>query len=104
MYETTDTLQPSRGIAFLASYLPRACGIATFTKDLSDAVAKQASRHQSVIVTAVNDLEEGYNYPDRVKFEVRQDHQIDYSRAADFLNFSGIDVLCLQHEYGIFGG
>ena len=104
MYETTDTLQPSRGIAFLASYLPRACGVATFTKDLSDAVAKQASRHQSVIVTAVNDLEEGYNYPDRVKFEVRQDHQIDYSRAADFLNFGGIDVLCLQHEFGIFGG
>jgi len=104
MYETTDTLQPSRGIAFLASYLPRACGIATFTKDLSDAVAKQAGRHQPVIVTAMNDAEEGYSYPDRVKFEIRQEYQIDYSRAADFLNFSGIDVLSLQHEYGIYGG
>ncbi len=104
MFETSDTLQPARGIAFLASYLPRACGIATFTKDLSDAVTLQAGRHQSVIVTAMNDLAEGYNYPDRVKFEVRQDHQVDYSRAADFLNFSGIEVLSLQHEYGIFGG
>jgi glycosyltransferase involved in cell wall biosynthesis len=104
MIEITESIQPSRGIAFLASYLPRACGIATFTKDLSDAVTKQASRHQSVIVTAMDDVEEGYNYPERVKFEIRQEYQIDYSRAADFLNFSGIDVLSLQHEYGIFGG
>jgi glycosyltransferase involved in cell wall biosynthesis len=104
MFETANIVQPSRGIAFLASYLPRTCGIATFTKDLSDAVAKQASRHQSVIVSAINDMDESYGYPDRVKFEIRQDHQIDYSRAADFLNFSGIDVLSLQHEYGIFGG
>jgi glycosyltransferase involved in cell wall biosynthesis len=102
--DKTDTLQSSRGIAFVATYLPRACGVATFTKDLSDAVARQASRHQPVIVTAVNDLPEGYNYPERVKFEVRQEYQIDYSRAADFLNFSGIGVLSLQHEYGIFGG
>ncbi|MGD8414037.1 MAG: glycosyltransferase family 4 protein [Candidatus Latescibacterota bacterium] len=102
--ETTESLQPTRGIAFLASYMPRACGIATFTKDLSDAVARQASRHQPVIVAAMNDVEEGYNYPERVKFEVRQDYQIDYSRAADFLNFSGIGALSLQHEYGIFGG
>lgn len=104
MYEPTDKLQATRGIAFLASYLPRKCGIATFTSDLSDAVAKQMGRHQSVFVAAMNDLEEGYNYPERVKFEIRQDHQIDYSRAADFLNFSGISVLSLQHEYGIFGG
>jgi glycosyltransferase involved in cell wall biosynthesis len=104
MMQGTESIHPSRGIAFLASYLPRACGIATFTADLSDAVAKQARRHQPVIVTAVNDLEEGYNYPERVKFEIRQDYHIDYSRAADYLNFCGIDVLCLQHEYGIYGG
>jgi glycosyltransferase involved in cell wall biosynthesis len=104
MFENTSALQPSRGIAFLASYLPRACGIATFTKDLSDAVTLQAGRDQSVFVTAMNDLEEGYNYPDRVKFEIRQEHQVDYSRAADFLNFSSTGVLSLQHEYGIFGG
>lgn len=104
MYETSEMIQNTRGIAFLASYMPRNCGIATFTKDLSDAVALQAGRNQPVIVTAMNDVEEGYDYPERVKFEIRQEHQIDYSRAADFLNFSGISVLSLQHEYGIFGG
>jgi glycosyltransferase involved in cell wall biosynthesis len=104
MWSPLDSIQPSRGIAFLASYHPRACGIATFTKDLTDAVAKQAARHQAIIVTAMNDRPEGYNYPERVRFEIREDHQIDYSRAADFLNFSGIELLSLQHEYGIFGG
>jgi glycosyltransferase involved in cell wall biosynthesis len=92
------------GIAFVGDYLPRNCGIATFTYDLAEAVAKQAGGNQPVIVVAMNDTPEGYAYPDRVKFEVRQDYQIDYSRAADFLNFSRIDAVCLQHEYGIFGG
>jgi len=92
------------GIAFVGDYLPRNCGIATFTHDLAEAVARQAGGNQPVIVVAMNDTPEGYAYPDRVKFEVRQDYQIDYSRAADFLNFSRIDVVCLQHEYGIFGG
>jgi glycosyltransferase involved in cell wall biosynthesis len=92
------------GIAFVGDYLPRNCGIATFTHDLAEAVARQTGRNQPVIVVAMNDTPKGYAYPDRVKFEVRQDYQIDYSRAADFLNFSRIDVVCLQHEYGIFGG
>ena len=92
------------GIAFVGDYLPRNCGIATFTYDLAEAVAKRAGGNQPVIVVAMNDTPEGYAYPDRVKFEVRQDYPIDYSRAADFLNFSRIDAVCLQHEYGIFGG
>jgi len=93
-----------QGIAFVGDYLPRACGIATFTHDLAEAVAPVTGSEQPVIVVAMNDRPEGYAYPDRVKFEVRQDYQIDYARAADFLNFSRIDVVCLQHEYGIFGG
>lgn len=93
-----------KGIAFVGNYLPRVCGIATFTHDLAEAVALQSGQHQPVIVTAMNDIPEGYAYPERVKFEIRHGHQIDYSRAADFLNFSQIDVVCLQHEYGIFGG
>jgi len=97
-------MQRFRGIAFLGNYLPRNCGIATFTHDLSNAVSNQAGVDQEVIVAAMNDIPEGYAYPDIVKFELRQDHQIDYSRAADFLNFSHIDVVSLQHEYGIFGG
>lgn len=97
-------VQRFRGIGFLGNYLPRACGIATFTHDLSNALAKQAGEDQPVIVAAMNDIPQGYAYPERVKFELRQDYQVDYSRAADFFNFSSIDVVSLQHEYGIFGG
>lgn len=104
MFEPVDTLRRSRGIAFVGNYLPRMCGIATFTYDLAEAVARQAGKDQPVIAMAMNDTPEGYAYPDRVKFEVRQDHPVDFSRAADFLNFSRIDVISLQHEYGIFGG
>jgi glycosyltransferase involved in cell wall biosynthesis len=96
--------QDSYGIAFVGNYLPRVCGIATFTHDLAEAVARGTGSQQPVIVTALNDQPEGYPYPERVKFELRQDYQIDYSRAADFLNFSRINIVCLQHEYGIFGG
>jgi glycosyltransferase involved in cell wall biosynthesis len=104
MNEDPYRMQRFRGVAFLGNYLPRSCGIATFTYDLSNAVAKQAGADQEIIVAAMNDTTEGYAYPEIVKFELRQDHQIDYSRAADFLNFSHIDVVSLQHEYGIFGG
>lgn len=101
---TNNTSMHSRGIAFLGTYLPQHCGIATFTHDLSTAVAQQASRDQTINVIAVKDRPEGYDYSDRVKFEIRRDHRIDYARAADFLNFSRTGVLSLQHEYGIFGG
>jgi len=104
MREDPYRMKRFRGIAFLGNYLPRNCGIATFTYDLSNAVSNQAGTEQEVIVAAMNDIPEGYAYPEIVKFELRQDHQIDYSRAADFLNFSHIDVVSLQHEYGIFGG
>jgi glycosyltransferase involved in cell wall biosynthesis len=104
MKDTVPGLQRFRGIAFLGNYLPRKCGIATFTHDLAEAVSQQAGQEQPVIVCAMNDLDEGYAYPDRVKFEVRQDHVMDYARGADYLNFSRIDVVSLQHEYGIFGG
>ena len=52
----------------------------------------------------VNDTEEGYAYPARVRFELSEDNLASYRQAADFLNFSNIDLVCLQHEYGIFGG
>ncbi len=104
MEHSRQNLQHVRGVAFFGNYLPRKCGIATFTHDLSEAVAKQSGDSQKVIVAAMNDRIEGYAYPERVKFEIRQDYLVDYSRAADFLNFSDIDIVSLQHEYGIFGG
>jgi glycosyltransferase involved in cell wall biosynthesis len=101
---THNASMHSRGIAFLGTYVPQQCGIATFTDDLSTAVIQQVSRDQSVGVIAMKDRPEGYDWSDRVKFEIRRDHQIDYARAADFMNFSRTGVLSLQHEYGIFGG
>src|ERR1700677_4452914 len=55
-------------------------------------------------VAPVNDLPEGYEYPDEVKFEFGANDLDSYRRTADYLNFSNADVVCLQHEYGIYGG
>src|SRR6202051_631146 len=93
---------PSR-IAVIGNHLPRQCGIATFTTDLCDAISAEfgATELQAL---PVNDTEEGYRYPERVRFELSEDNLSSYWQAADFLNFSNIDLVCLQHEYGIFGG
>jgi glycosyltransferase involved in cell wall biosynthesis len=93
---------PSR-VAFVGNYLPRKCGIATFTTDLCDAIHAEYGAIE-LLALPVNDTAEGYNYPDRVRFELSEDNATSYRQAADFLNFSSIDLICLQHEYGIFGG
>ncbi|HEY2932194.1 MAG TPA: glycosyltransferase family 4 protein, partial [Acidobacteriota bacterium] len=96
------TALPSR-IAVVGNYLPRQCGIATFTTDLCDAVsAAYGATH--LLALPVNDTQEGYRYPPRVRFELSEASVSSYQQAADFLNFSNIDIVCLQHEYGIFGG
>jgi glycosyltransferase involved in cell wall biosynthesis len=93
---------PSR-VAVVGNYLPRKCGIATFTTDLCDAIHAEYGATE-LLALPVNDTEEGYSYPARVRFELSQDKLASYRQAADFLNFSNIDLVCLQHEYGIFGG
>lgn len=90
-------------IAFLGDYLPRLCGIATFTHDLCEAVAQEIP-DADCYVGAVNDRQEGYHYPSRVRFELQEKDLDSYRRAADFLNFNNADVLCVQHEFGIYGG
>lgn len=94
--------QPRR-IAFIGTYLPRQCGIATFTHDLCQAVAGQYAGTECFVVP-VNDLAEGYDYPEEARFELVEQDLESYERAADFLNFSDTEVVCLQHEFGIFGG
>ena len=91
-------------IAFLGNYLPRRCGIATFTADLCEAVAAQAAKSHDVFAVAMNDVAEGYPYPERVRFEIRQSVQADYRLASEFLNIHQVSAVCMQHEYGIFGG
>jgi len=97
-----NRLWPKR-IALIGNHLPRQCGIATFTTDLLEALVSEAGGVECYAVV-MNDTPHGYNYPDRVRFEVDQMSLASHSLAADFLNMNNVDVACLQHEYGIFGG
>ena len=99
---STDSTPPRR-IAFLGGHEPRRCGIATFTTDLCEAVAAAAPGAEC-FAGAMNDRVEGYRYPPRVRFELLEKDLDSYRRAADFLNFNNAEVLCVQHEFGIFGG
>lgn len=90
-------------VAFLGNYQPRQCGLATFTTDVCESVASAFPETQTLAV-AMNDRPEGYNYPARVRFEIPQQEPSAYHRAADFLNTNEVEVLCVQHEYGIYGG
>ena len=92
-----------RKIAFLGNYLPRKCGIATFTSDVLSAVAAEHPKCECFAVP-VNDLKDGYEYPDVVRFEIEEQDLSSYQRAADFLNISNADIVCVQHEFGIYGG
>src|SRR5690242_8317470 len=93
---------PSR-IAVIGNYLPRHCGIATFTTDLCEAISAECGSAR-LMALPVNDTDAGYDYPDRVRWTLAQDDLQSYQDTAAFLNFNNIDMVCLQHEYGIFGG
>ena len=90
-------------VAFLGNYQPHQCGLATFTTDVCESVASAFPETQALAV-AMNDRSEGYAYPARVRFEIPQPELDAYHRAADFLNTNEVEVLCVQHEYGIYGG
>jgi glycosyltransferase involved in cell wall biosynthesis len=88
-------------IALLSSYVPRQCGIATFSCDLRNALSAAGAR---VSVIAMNDSHQGYTYPSEVEFEIRQSVLADYELAAEYVNVRGFDAVCIQHEFGLFGG
>ncbi len=90
-------------VAVIGNYLPRQCGIATFTTDLVEALSTEAPDINCRAVV-MNDKPEGYPYPEKVRFEINQNKLTDYSVASEFLNISQVDIVCVQHEYGIFGG
>jgi glycosyltransferase involved in cell wall biosynthesis len=92
-----------RKVAMLGNHMPRQCGIATFTTDLTDAVAAEFSGIDCFVI-AMNDPGRRYAYPPRVRFEISENDLASYRRAADFLNVNTVDAVCVQHEYGIFGG
>lgn len=92
-----------RRLAFLGTHPPRLCGIATFTHDLTEAVSAAAPAADCLAV-AMDDRPQGYPYPPRVRLQIPEKDLDAYRRAADHLNFLDVDVLSLQHEFGIFGG
>ena len=91
-------------VAIVGNYIPRECGIATFTSDVATWVSRTLGAGSDVFVVAMNDRREGYDYPPMVRFEILANFPRDYHRAADFVNLSKVDLICLQHEFGIFGG
>ncbi|MBN2362649.1 glycosyltransferase family 4 protein [candidate division WOR-3 bacterium] len=92
-----------RSIAVIGNYLPRMCGIATFTTDLVTAISNVGNEIDCWTL-AMNDRSEGYKYPKEVRFEINQNRSSEYVLASDYLNISQIDAVSLQHEFGIFGG
>jgi len=98
-----ETASEIRKLAFVGDYLPRKCGIATFTADICESLAAEYPQTECFVVP-VNDVEGGYDYPARVRFEIEEQDISSYQRAADFINITNVGAVSLQHEFGIFGG
>jgi glycosyltransferase involved in cell wall biosynthesis len=98
-----NLLPDLKRVAFIGNYLPRQCGIATFTTDLSESFTEKFPNIQTMVL-AMNDTPDGYPYPEKVRYELRENNLFDYERAASFLNQHAVDAISLQHEFGIFGG
>lgn len=92
-----------RRLALIGNSLPRRCGIATFTTDLQQAIARSPTDVDTIIV-AMTDQRYRYEYPSEVRFQINDGAPDEYERAAEFLNAGSFDAVCLQHEFGIFGG
>ena len=90
-------------IAVVGNHLPRQCGIATFTTDLCDAITAEYGA-AGLFVAAVNDPQSSYSYPARVRFEITEAGISSYRDTAHYLNVANVDLVLLQHEYGIYGG
>ena len=103
MVPAANPYQQIASVAVIGNYLPRRCGIATFTTDLVEGLSEQAP-DSYIWATAMNDRPGGYAYPEKVRFEINQHKLNDYSVASQFLNISRPDIVCVQHEYGLFGG
>lgn len=90
-------------VLFVGTYVPRKCGIATFTSDLLNSISQENGPVECKVI-ALNDIGEKYDYPEDVVFEIRRNEIEDYHRAADYVNDSDADVICLQHEFGLYWG
>jgi glycosyltransferase involved in cell wall biosynthesis len=91
-------------IAFISTYPPRRCGIGTYTKDLATGINTLNPERLAEIIAMDDAISEKLDYPWEVSRRVRQYDWEDYERVLDYLNNSIIDVVSIQHEFGIFGG
>jgi glycosyltransferase involved in cell wall biosynthesis len=91
-------------LGVVGTYLPRRCGIATFTSDLCNSIRGILNGPGEVFAVAMDDIPKGYDYPSMVRMEIRTQEPADYRMAADYLNLSPANVIVVQHEFGIFGG
>lgn len=105
IFPSTALAEPSKPtkIAFIGTYPPRRCGIATFTHDLRAAAVGRSGPDDCPVI-AVNDSAEHHAYPPEVVFQIYAPDLLDYARAAEFLNRSDVGLVSVQHEFGIFGG
>ena len=103
MSENLQAYDERKKIAYVSSYPPRECGIATFTKNLIVA-SNKLNIFRKPRVIAINEKEAIYNYDRRVRCQIRRDFQKDYVKAASYINSSKVDLVNLQHEFGLFGG
>lgn len=102
--QQTNPQEPKKRlrIALVSSHLPRKCGIANFSASLSQALANVVGRN-SISFIALNNNEH-YDYPPQVIYQIEQDNVEDYRKAAEIINSSAVDIVSLQHEFGLFGG
>ncbi|HTP57815.1 MAG TPA: hypothetical protein VMM82_02790 [Spirochaetia bacterium] len=104
MIENGGAVIPSlQSVALISSYVPRMCGIATFSKDLREGLVAVRGRLDTPVL-CMDDGTAPFAYPSEVRFRIRDSNPRDYVLAADFLNINQIDAAILQHEFGIFGG
>jgi len=92
----------AKRIGYFSTYPPRECGIANFTKDLIDAIGELGGLKPSII--AINEKGALYDYDRRVKWNIDRDDAEDYVKAAEYVNASNIQLLVVQHEFGLYGG
>jgi len=90
-------------VLFIGTYVPKECGIATFTSDLLNSISVENNDIHCEVIALI-DPSENHNYSEEVVFQIERNKLEDYYRAADFINHSDADVICLQHEFGLFGG
>lgn len=88
-------------IAFIASFVPRKCGIASYTRDLTEELVRQG---QSVQIYAMENALMNIVYPPLVQSKIRQNEIVDYEKTAEMINKSDSDLVHIQHEFGLFGG